>query len=69
MTLRENRLSLVDIIRYDFLNWPDTDECQDAACSGFTCHSHEVLNICAVDRLLPPHVVTPVAKGDLEDAF
>ena len=43
MTLRENRLSLVDIISYDFLH-PDTDS-QDAV-YGFT-HSHEILNICA----------------------
>ena len=63
MTSRENRLSLVDIISYDFF-WPTTEN-QDAV-YGFT-HSHEILNICA--DMLPPHVVTPVAKDDLEDAL
>ena len=63
MTLRENRRSLVDIISYDFF-WPGADV-QDAV-YGFT-HSHEILNICA--NMLPPHVVTPVAKDILEDAL
>ena len=63
MTMRENRLSLVDIISYDFFR-PDA-ESQDAV-YGFT-HSHEMLNICA--DMLPPHVVTPIAKDVLEDAL
>lgn len=63
MTMRENRLSLVDIISYDFF-WPAAEN-QDAV-YGFT-HSHEILNICA--DLLPPHVVTPVAKDVIEDAL
>ena len=63
MTVRENRLSLVDIISYDF-SWPP-GESQDAV-YGFT-HSHEILNICA--DMLPPHVVTPVEKDVLEDAL
>ncbi|MXZ92261.1 MAG: hypothetical protein F4W95_01510 [Chloroflexi bacterium] len=63
MTLRENRLSLVDIISYDFF-WPDADG-QDAV-YGFT-HSHEILNICA--GMPPPHIVTPVTKDVLEDAL
>ena len=63
MTMRENRLSLVDIISYEF-SWPAA-ESQDAV-YGFT-HSHEILNICA--DTLPPHVVTPVAKDVLEDAL
>ena len=63
MTVRENRLSHVDIISYDFF-WPDT-ESQDTV-YAFT-HSHEILNICA--DMLPPHVVTPVEKEVLEDAL
>lgn len=63
MTVRENRLSIVDIISYDFFR-PDT-ESQDVV-YGFT-HSHEILNICA--DMLPPHVVTPVEKDVLEDAL
>ena len=60
MTPRENQQSLVDILDYQYF-WPDTDS--EDAVYGFT-HSNEVLNLCAA--MIPPHVVTPVEKTELE---
>ena len=63
MTQRDITHVLVDIIEYDYL-WP-VEDCEDAV-FGFT-HSLEVNEICA--GMLPPYVVTPVQKDELEAAL
>jgi hypothetical protein len=63
MTQRDITWALVDVISYEYL-WPPRDS-QDAV-FGFT-HSREVNEICA--GMLPPHVVTPVTKTELESAL
>ena len=63
MTQRDVNWVLVDIIEYRHL-WP-TEDSEDAV-YGFT-HSFEVNAICA--DMLPPHIVTPVEKSNLERAF
>lgn len=63
MTQREVNWVMVDLIKYDYL-WPSRDD--EDAIYGFT-HSLEVNEICA--GMLPPHVVTPVEKTELESAL
>ncbi len=63
MTQRDITRVKVEIIQYDY-RWPSPDG--EDAVYGFT-HSLEVNAICA--DMLPPHVVTPVAKDVLEDAL
>ena len=63
MPEREIAHSLVDIMPYAI---PAPDQTGEDAVYGFT-HSHEVNEICA--EMLPPHVLTPVAKSELEDAL
>jgi hypothetical protein len=63
MTQRDITHVLVDVISYDYL-WPTRDN--EDAVFGFT-HSLEVNEICA--DMLPPHVVTPVTKTELERAL
>ncbi|CAI7998144.1 hypothetical protein GBAR_LOCUS2336 [Geodia barretti] len=63
MTQRDVTWALVDVISYDHL-WPPRDN--EDAVFGFT-HSREVNGICA--DTLPPHVVTPVTKPELERAL
>ena len=63
MTQRDVTWALVDVIRYDFRRPPRESE---NTVYGFT-HSREVNEICA--DMLPPHVVTPVTKTDLEKAL
>ena len=63
MVNREIDWALVDVIKLDYF-WPpevDRDVIYD-----FT-HSLEVNAICA--DMLPPHVVTPVEKTELENAL
>ncbi len=63
MTPRDVNWVLVDVIRYEYLWPPESDE---DAVYGFT-HSLDVNSICA--DMLPPHVVTPVTKTELELAW
>ncbi len=63
MTQRDITHVLVDIIEYDYF-WPVED--YEDAVFGFT-HSLEVNEICA--GMLPPYVVTPVQKDELEAAL
>ena len=63
MTQRDIDWVLVDIIEYRYF-WPNS-EAEDAV-YGFT-QSLEVNAICA--DMLPPHVVTPVDKSNLERAL
>lgn len=63
MTQREITWALVDIINYDYF-WPTGDSTDPVY--GFT-HSIEVNEICA--GMLPPYVVTPVQKHEMEAAL
>ena len=63
MTQRDIDSVLVDIIEFNYF-WPP-EESEDAV-YGFT-HSFEVNSICA--DMLPPHVVTPVTRANLEQAW
>ena len=63
MTSRDVNWVLVDVIKYEYL-WPA--ESDEDAVYGFT-HSLEVNSICA--DMAPPHVVTPVTKTELEQAW
>ena len=63
MTQRDITHVLVDIIEYNYF-WPVADS--EDAVLGFT-HSLEVNEICA--GMLPPYVVTPVGKDELEAAL
>ena len=63
MTPRDVNRVLADVIRYQFL-WPSAGD--EDAVYGFT-HSLEVNSICA--DMLPPHMVTPVAKEELIQAW
>ncbi len=63
MPNREITHSLVDVMPYA-VHAPD--QSGEDAIYGFT-HSHEVNEICSA--MLPPHVLTPVAKSELEDAL
>ena len=63
MPEREIAHALVDVMPYAVHAPGQADE---DAVYDFT-HSHEVNDICAA--MLPPHVLTPVAKSELEDAL
>ena len=63
MTQRDVDWALVDIIEYHY-RWPGSDN--EDAVYGFT-HSLEV-NAIRADTL-PPHVITPVEKSNLERAL
>ena len=63
MPNREITHSLVDVMPYA-VHAPD--QAGEDAVYDFT-HSHEVNEICSA--MLPPHVLTPVAKSELEDAL
>ncbi len=60
---REITHSLVDVMPYA-VHAPD--QAGEDAVYDFT-HSHEVNEICST--MLPPHVLTPVDKSELEDAL
>lgn len=63
MTHKDISWVMVDIIEYRYL-WPGS--ANEDAVYGFT-HSLEVNSMCA--DMLPPYVVTPVEKSNLERAF
>ena len=63
MPNREITHSLVDVMPYA-VHAPD--QAGEDAVYDFT-HSHEVNEICS--EMLPPHVLTPVDKSELEDAL
>ena len=63
MPNREITHSLVDVMPYA-IHAPD--QSGEDAVYDFT-HSHEVNEICSA--MLPPHVLTPVNKSELEDAL
>ena len=63
MPEREIAHALVDVMPYA-VHAPD--QAGEDAVYDFT-HSHEVNDICSA--MLPPHVLTPVAKSELEDAL